>query len=68
MYQNVVYYQNGTMAIIPLDDNQPVQGNGRYVVPQRFGGTVRRIDTQSSEGSTSTIWDIKWSEPWRGSV
>lgn len=68
MYQNVVYYQNGTMSVFPLDNNQPVQGNGRYQMPSQYGPNVARIDTQSDSGSTSTIWNYKWYTPWLGQV
>lgn len=68
LWRQVVYNQNGTMTVLPWDRNQPVQGNGRYTVPRRYGGMVGRIDLQSDGGSTAQIWNVKWSEPWRGSL
>lgn len=67
-WQRVTYNQNGTITVSNPDLNQPVQGNGRYAVPRMFGLVAKRIDLQSSEGSTSRIWDYRWTEPWRGSV
>lgn len=66
LWQNVIYYQNGTFQTTPPDRNQPVQGNGRYSVPRRYGGMVHRVDLQSDGGSTAKIWDVNWYEPWRG--
>lgn len=65
-WQEITYQNNGTIVVGNLDRNQPVQGNGRYAVPRRWGGYGRRIDLASDGGSVSTIFDIKWYEPWRG--
>lgn len=68
LWRQVVYNQNGTFTTTPWDRNQPVQGNGTYAVPRRFGGVASRIDLQSDAGSTAQIWNVKWFEPWRGSI
>lgn len=68
MWQRVTYNMNGTTVVSNPDLNQPIHGNGRYAVPRLFGTMVKRVDLQSSEGSTAKIWDYRWYEPWRGSV
>lgn len=68
MWQHVVYNTDGSVNVLNPQVNQPVQGNGRYVPPAGYGAMVQKVDLQSDGGSTSTIWNSNWYEPWRGSI
>lgn len=68
MWQHVVYNTDGSINILPAQINQMVQGNGRYAPPASYGAMVQRVDLQSDAGSSSTIWNSNWYEPWRGSI
>lgn len=68
MWSRVIYNQNGTTTVVGPDLNQFIQGNSNYAVPRNYGAAVSRVDLQSTEGSTSKIYDYRWYEPWRGSV
>lgn len=68
MWQHVVYNTDGSINILPAQINQMVQGNGRYSPPAGYGAMVQRVDLQSDAGSSSTIWNSNWYEPWRGSI
>lgn len=67
-WNHMIVYQNGEIEVGPFHRNQPVQGNHVFTVHPRFGFVANKIDLQSYEGSTSTIWNYKWFEPWRGAV